>query len=181
MLKCVCEKEYANPIFPVYCLCGRTYLDMATMQPAPQHCSHLKDEVCEIASEIAGIPCTTKEEVCHMCSSCPRPQRLNNFTLALAYANNPEIDTDHIRAVIDGESEGFGTRLANTLGLFFRDKPGCGCAGHRDILDVWTKGYILSNKEKVIDWLQNEASNRRLPFSRTLTRVLLDALLASEK
>lgn len=177
MLDCVCGKTYNNPVFPVYCKCGREYSDMLTMKPSPQHCPHLIDEMCEIASEIAGVSCTTKEEICHMCSSCSRPHRLNNFTLSLAYSNNPQIDTDHIQAVIDGESEGFGTRLANTLGLFFRDKPGCGCAGHRDVLDVWTKGYILSNKEKVINWLQNEAQNRRLPFSRTLTRKLIDGLL----
>lgn len=144
-------------------------------------CPHHVDNVCSLASEIAGTPCPTSEETCIACTKSPRPQRLNRYVLTLAVRENSNIDISHIESVIDGSSTGFGTRLANTLGMTIKPKEGCGCAGHKDILDVWTEPYIRDNLEKVIDWLQTEATNRRLPFSRILTRLLLNSLLSKDE
>jgi len=147
----------------------------------PIECPHRQSNICNIASEIAGTPCPTSEDTCNACSNSPRPQRLNRYTLTLAVRENSNIDISHINAVIDGTSSGFGTRLSNTLGMIIKPKSGCGCAGHKDILDVWTEDYIRNNLEKVIDWLQTEATNRRLPFSRILTRLLLKSLLSKDE
>lgn len=146
------------------------------------NCPHRTSENrCNIASEIAGVPCPTTEETCLACVRSSRPNRLNRFVLALAVHQNQDIDISHIQSVIDGTSEGFGTRLANTLAMVITETKGCGCAGHKDILDVWTEPYIRDNLEKVIDWLQTEATNRRLPFSRILTRLLLKSLLSKDE
>lgn len=141
-------------------------------------CPFFNNGTCEIASEIAGVPCSVSHETCIACSlGTERSRRLNAITLSVAYGYNRNIDISRIQSVIDGTSNGFGTRLANTLGYLFREISGCKCKGHQDILDVWTKEYISKNMDKVLDWLQNEAKTRRIPFSRALTRVLLNGLL----
>lgn len=142
-------------------------------------CPHrTTDNICSLATDIAMVACPTSEETCVACTKSSRPQRLNTYVLTLAMRQNPDINISHIESVIDGTSTGFGTRLANTLGLIIKPESGCGCQGHRDVLDVWTEPYIKENLEKVIDWLQTEATNRRLPFSRILTRLLLKSLLS---
>lgn len=171
------------PLF--YCSCGDTIAYSEGTSPKCPTCSRAcvhrqHNSVCEIASEIASIPCTTTIETCAACLATSRPRRLNIHTLTLAYAHNQQIDMQHCQEVIDGSASGFGTRLANTIGLILKEdaSSSCGCAGHKDILDVWTKDYIRTRMDTVLDWLQNKAYTRHLPFSRSVTRCLLQGLLA---
>ncbi len=147
--------------------------------PAPTpSCRFLTpSETCELADEVAGTPCKVDSRVCAACTSSTRSRRLNRQVLAVALDHNPSIDTEKLLAIVDGESEGFGTRLANTLGWFIPQEPGCKCPGYQDLLDTWTPEYIRANLDRVVGWLQNEAEVRRIPFSRTLTKLLLQALL----
>lgn len=140
-------------------------------------CPHLTNTVCEIATEVAGTPCNTTEENCLACIKCLRPKRLNLHTTTLAFSQNPKLDMKHIQSIIDEEHIGFGTKLSRLFGLILIETPDCGCKGHKDVLDVWTEDHVRKNMEKVIDWLQKEARTRRLPFSRALTRILLNRLL----
>jgi hypothetical protein len=159
------------------CQQGGEYWEHWEKEPPKKiDCPHLKENsICEIASEIANTPRPTTPETCRACMSNERPQRLNIHTLTIA---GPNVDISHIQSVIDGTSTGFGTRLQSVLGVFFRSEKGCGCNGHKDILDVWTPEYIRENLETVIEWLHTEARNRRIPFSRFLVRQLLESVLA---
>ena len=144
-------------------------------------CPHNINNICEIASSISGLSIPIDEPTCTACSICPRPRRLNNHTIMLALVYKPDLDTTHIRSVVDGLSPGFGTRLANTLSLLFQELPGCGCVGHKDILDTWTPQVIRQNLEGTIDWLQSEAKSRGLPFFRPAVRLMLQTLLLYEE
>jgi len=150
--------------------------------PAPyEACPHYQEGACEIASEVAHTRCETNDNVCRSCTRDKlRSRRLNRETLTLAVLHNPTMDISAAESVIDNVSTGFGTRLANTVGLFIRSTPTCGCAGHQDILDTWTPDYIRENLDKVLDWLHNEAKTRKMPFSRILVRTLLLGLLATQ-
>lgn len=152
------------------------YWETIPQTPKKIDCPHLQENsICEIASEIANTPRHTTPETCIACMANERPQRLNIHTLTIA---GPNVDISHIQSIIDGTSTGFGTRLQSVLGVFFRSSQGCGCNGHKDILDVWTPDYICQNLNTVIEWLQTEASRRRIPFSRFLVRQLLVSILA---
>jgi len=142
-------------------------------------CPFLNENKCEIATEIAGVPCPTTPKICEQCLSCTRPSRLNMYTMSLALVKNAYLDEAKLQEVIDGTSNGFGTRLHNTLGLILADLPDCKCPGHRDILDVWTPGYIHENMDSIINWLQTEAVKRGVPFFRPFVRLLLKTLLST--
>lgn len=147
-----------------------------------EQCPHSINNTCEIASSISGLSIPIDEPTCKMCSSCPRPRRLNAHTITLALVYKPDLDESHLRSIVDGLSPAFGTRLSNTLSLLFQESEGCGtCTGHKDILDVWTPSYIRSHLEGVIDWLQIEAKKRHLPFFRPAVRILLKTLLLYEE
>jgi hypothetical protein len=144
-------------------------------------CPHNIDNTCEIASSIAEIAVPIDESTCLACTNCPRSRRLNAHTITLALVYKPDLDPVYLRSVVDGHSHGFGTRLSNTLSIFFQESEGCACKGHKDILDVWTPSYIRKNMEGVINWLQSEAKNRNLPFFRPAARILLNTLLLYEE
>lgn len=144
-------------------------------------CPHAINGTCEIASSISDLSIPIDEPTCLACSNCPRPQRLNAHTITLALVYKPDLDPTHLRSIVDGHSYGFGTRLSNTLSIFFQESPGCACPGHKDILDVWTPAFIRKNMERVIDWLQSEAKSRGLPFFRPAARILLNTLLLYEE
>lgn len=141
------------------------------------NCPHNLNDTCEIASEIAGTPCSLPPGICTACEESTRPRRLNRYTVDLALTYNHDISIERMQSVIDGTSNEFGTRLSNTIGLILVPTPDCGCPGHKDILDVWTPKYVNENIEHVIAWLQYEAIKRSLPFSRRLCKLLLLGLL----
>lgn len=147
----------------------------------PHLCPHHINETCNIASSIAELIVPIDETTCTVCLSCPRPCRLNAHTITLALVYKPSLDEVYLRSIVDGQSPAFGTRLSNTLGIFFQESEGCACPGRKDILDVWTPSHIRKNMEEVIDWLQQEAKKRKLPFFRPAVRILLNTLLLYEE
>ena len=143
-------------------------------------CPHLENASCEIASLLAEQTVPANENVCHACLACTRPHRINTYTMNLALKYKQDIDESKLLAIVDNESKGFGDRLANTLGLIAEETPDCGCAGHKDVLNYWSVGYIRKNLKHVINWLEYEAIKRSIPFSRKAAKVLLLALLATQ-
>lgn len=140
-------------------------------------CSFLNNTICQLATDIATVPCVTHASICNACLSCDRPRRLNIYTAGLVVKHNPKQDMNQLIAVISEEHEGFGSTLAKAFAPFFQEIPDCQCPGHQDVLDIWTKEHILENLEEVIRWLRTEAYRRDIPFSPKLCRLFLKSLL----
>jgi hypothetical protein len=140
-------------------------------------CPHKSNNECGIVSSICGQAIAIADTTCIACTNSPRPQRLNTHTLMLSLVHKPILDEAIANQIIDGSSSAFGTKLSNTLSIFFQKSEGCGCKGYQDILDLWTPSHIRKNLDTVIDWLQKEAKTRGLPFFRPAVRFLLLGLL----
>lgn len=155
--------------------------DPAGVSYQPLECPHLHQGQCEIASELAGKAVSVPSHVCKLCLTCDRPHRLNFYTLSLAHEANPEVDRAKLQQLIEeGRKDGFGTRLKSMIGRFVQPDGNCSCTGHQDILDAWTAEHIAANLNQVVEWLKNEAEKRQLPFSASLTRLMLKGLLATQ-
>ena len=62
---------------------------------------------------------------------------------------------------------GVGSRLKGVLGqLGFKSSKTCGCNKKAAYIDQKGKQWAKENREEIVDMLQEEATKRRLPFSR---------------
>ena len=74
---------------------------------------------------------------------------------------------------------GPGTELAKMLAQFgFKDRPGCKCALHAEMMDRWGCEQCLRRLNEITAWLQHEAHARGLPFSAVLARQLIKRAIA---
>lgn len=135
------------------------------------NCPFLEDSVCRLVSDLVGTEVETDISKCEACENTDRPHRINLVTLSLAAPHTTQ------QFDISDLGNGFGTRLHNLIGWLVAPTPDCECPGHRDVLDLWTKEYILKNSTKVINWLYNEANKRNLPISKFAIRITLRLLL----
>ncbi len=80
------------------------------------------------------------------------------------------------------DSAGPGTELAKILARFgFKDRPGCKCALHAEMMDRWGCEECLRRLNEITAWLQQEAHARGLPFSAVLARQLIKRAIAQAK
>ena len=104
--------------------------------------------------------------------------RLNWITAEVAAAYNLNLDKTRLAQAISEDAEGFGSFLENVLhSLGIDSSPYCKCPGRKDILNYWTKEYIVQNLDRVVEWLHEEAYKQGIPFSPSLTRLLLKGML----
>lgn len=62
-----------------------------------------------------------------------------------------------------------GTELTRLLKRFgFENKPGCKCRDRARIMDVRGVHWCEKHVEEIVDWLEEEAIRRKLPFVRRL-------------
>jgi hypothetical protein len=69
---------------------------------------------------------------------------------------------------------GPGTELKLLLRKFFiREKPGCGCDEYAEMMNIAGPDWCKEHFEEIVDRLEREAKKRRLPFVRTLGRIVV--------
>lgn len=69
---------------------------------------------------------------------------------------------------------GPGTELKRLLNWFgIVDKSGCQCNDHARRMDYWGPDKCQERLDTIVGWLEKEAKERRLPFSRVAGRVLV--------
>ena len=69
---------------------------------------------------------------------------------------------------------GVGTRLKGVLSTFgFKSSKTCGCNKKAAYIDQKGRQWAKENREEIVDMLQEEATKRRLPFSRFAARQLV--------
>jgi hypothetical protein len=135
-------------------------------------CPYREGKRCTLVEDyLIYQPVPTTPEICRACLK--HEKRLNYITLSLA-SRTSERQLIPLPPTTKGT---IGTQLESIFGTIFQKLPDCRCPGHRDILDTWTPEYIKSNMSHVIRWLEREAKIRKIPFSRTLARTLLNLVL----
>lgn len=76
-------------------------------------------------------------------------------------------------------------KLLSNIGIKSNDGPnGCGCsdrAKHIDYMEQVDPGWTERNIEQVIDWMQEEAKKRKLPFIRVAAKVLVKLAIRRAK
>lgn len=76
-----------------------------------------------------------------------------------------------------GPGKGPGTELKALLKkIGITSSPGCACnarARKMDMEELKQPGWCADHLEEIVDWLQEEATKRRLPFLRAAGRVLV--------
>lgn len=66
---------------------------------------------------------------------------------------------------------GPGTELKAIIGKFgITASPGCRCNKHAKQMDQWGADRCRQEIETILDWLEEEAKQRIMPYSRTIAR-----------
>jgi hypothetical protein len=71
-------------------------------------------------------------------------------------------------------TKGPGAYLKEMFSWFFLNATAdCPCEEHAAQMDAWGPDGCSERMETILDWIQEEATRRRLPFSRILTERLV--------
>jgi hypothetical protein len=69
---------------------------------------------------------------------------------------------------------GVGTELKRLLRKFrIAEKTGCKCSKHSKEMNQKGPDWCEQNIETIVDWMQEEANRRHLPFVRTGAKILI--------
>jgi len=71
------------------------------------------------------------------------------------------------------QSIGAGTELKKLLSLFLLKSGSCNCDQRAQVMNLEGPQWCLTNLETIVDWLQESAKERKLPFIRVLARKLV--------
>lgn len=127
-------------------------------------CNTLKCINCGLSTD----DCNNKRN-CHPVEEKPR----NNTTVS------------KIRVTPMKQFGGPGTELKKLLSKMGIDSTsGCKCsdrAKHMDYMEQKDPGWTERNIEEVLDWMQQEAKNRNLPFLRTPAKLLVKLAIRRAK
>jgi hypothetical protein len=83
---------------------------------------------------------------------------------------------------IGGGNWGPGTQLSLIFKKFkIRPVAGCKCLEHTHTMNAKGADWCEENIETILDWLQEEAGRSKLPFIRSLARVLVRRAIARSR
>lgn len=145
------------------------------------------ESYCKIAYELCAIKSLTSKEACEHCSKIPNSRTHNSVTASLALqavrTYKPEMVKEYIHQIkhfltteepnqkISGE--GPGTELTKMLSWFAKDTPGCKCRDRANTMNIWGVQGCRNNIETILDWLEEAAKERSIPYIRPLARSLV--------
>ncbi len=73
-----------------------------------------------------------------------------------------------------------GTELSRLLKKFgIKAKPKCNCNKRMKIMNAKGPDWCKKNIELIVDWLQEEAEDRKLPFLRAAGKVLVKRAISN--
>jgi len=77
---------------------------------------------------------------------------------------------------------GVGTHLKRILGrMGIHPEPGCPCELRAQTMDANGVEWCEQNVDLIVDWLEEEAKNRGLPFLRLTGKILVWWAIRAEK
>ena len=96
--------------------------------------------------------------------------------------NNWTIDIDHPKYP-HAVKQGVGTELKSFLATFgIKGTPNCKCTARAIEMNFRGLDWCKENRELIVDWLEEEAKSRKLPFVRFAGRKAVDiAIKRSER
>lgn len=99
--------------------------------------------------------------------------------------HNSASSCDVRKTCIKHNSFGPGTELKKLLSkMGIESTSGCKCsdrAKHMDYMEQKDPGWTERNIEQVVDWMEQEATNRNLPFLRTPAKMLVKLAIRRAK
>ena len=76
-------------------------------------------------------------------------------------------------------------KLLSKIGIKAKDgSEGCKCsdrAKHMDYMEQMEPGWCEKNIEEILGWLQEEAQKRKLPFIKTIARMIVKRAIKNSK
>jgi hypothetical protein len=80
------------------------------------------------------------------------------------------------------KTSGVGSELSKTLEIFgIKATPNCSCKKRAKLMDTNGIAWCEKNKDTIVGWLEEEAKKRKLIFSKTIARILLNRAIQSAK
>ncbi len=152
---------------------------------------------CKLAQELSGYDAETTDPACEQCLKCENPKSHNSVTASLAIASSRKHNSPNYKELLEtltplfkkkvetsdsNIGEGPGTELKKILSWFAVDTPSCSCNDRAKTMNAWGVYGCTKNVDIILDWLQEEATNRKLPFIRLVAKQLvLLAISRAEK
>lgn len=83
---------------------------------------------------------------------------------------------------VDSMVRGPGTELHKLLGRFgMHMKKGCACKARMVQMNKWGCNGCEENIETIVEWLKEEAANRKLPYLSTVGRMLVRRAISNAR
>ncbi len=152
---------------------------------------------CKIASELSGgLQCETTQEACKACIESSSARSPNSVTASLATKAVKEQTPEKLPEIVkqlshlyriytssqENKEKGPGTELKKILSWFATETPDCECKDRANKMNIWGVQGCRDNIETILDWLQEEAVKRSIPFVRLIAKQLvLLAISRAEK
>lgn len=107
----------------------------------------------------------------------PPPSVLHRMTKA---PDRPQAKPRHMDGAKPVVRGGVGTELSALLARWgIKEKAGCKCKSRAALMDARGIAWCENHIETIVGWLQEEAVKRRLPFVKTLGRLLIRKAIRS--
>ncbi len=152
---------------------------------------------CEVASNLADCSVGATAGGCRACQKDSNPQAINLVTIGMALVQRKRLGrpTAELKTLLDNyrpESTptitfrigdyrpGPGSELKKMLAWFARPNSSCDCESHAETMNDWGADGCRENIDTILDWLMEEAQERRLPhgrFTRIVARSLVDTAI----
>lgn len=149
-------------------------------------CKYRKNDCCQLISEYGQLQLNesiVSDKACEQClkTNTPNDGECNSIIASLVIYNtqlkHPERNKEIRKKFLSyckPKQQGPGTELKKIFDkLLIREKDGCQCASHARVMDKWGPDTCLERIEEILDWLQDEASERDLPFVRSVAKAIV--------
>lgn len=133
-------------------------------------CEHLKNGLCLISTNIAGIDVPAAEDACLACQQQKNPMAVNHvtsskaiYTLHLAGKTAPKELFTKVKgnAIV---AQGPGTELEKLISWFKRKSKSCNCSSRIQKMNRWGPDECEKRMPTILRWLRHSAAKQKLPF-----------------
>lgn len=158
-------------------------------------CEHnINNKHCRIASMLLGPDdeVAIQEKACEACKVLANPKTVNKVTLGMAIGNlmqKRKFDKaihGHLMDALNGEmgavrNTGPGTNLKRYLSWFATETTSCACKDRVNIMNTWGPDICTQNVDIILDWLEQSAAERKIPFVRFIAKILVLKAIAEAR